>query len=338
MDLSEDDLIRAISRLLSGAEPGVVVGIGDDAAVVEPGSGHLVLTTDLLVERVHFERGAISARDLGAKAITANVSDVAAMAASPRYALVSIATPLDVEAAWVIELYGGMREACAEYALALVGGDTSRADLVVISVAVVGEVARGRALTRSGARVGDRIVVTGSLGAAAGGFVLSQQPLARVAEAMSQPWGRALVEAFERPVARLGEAHVLARAGATAMMDLSDGLALDLSRMCEASGVGARVTLAEVPVAPELDGAASWLGVDRRGLALSGGEDYELLAAMPRDAVEPAREQLHDVFGVRLTDIGEIVEGSGLMGIDADGRASPVEPRGWDHFAARGDG
>ena len=161
MELSEDELIKAVARLLSGSEPGVVVGLGDDAAVVEPGAGQLVLTTDLLAEGVHFERGSISARDLGAKAITVNVSDVAAMAASPRYALVAIAAPDDVDAAWVVELVGGMRDACAEYALALVGGDTNRADLIVVSVAVVGEVAPGRAVLRSGARAGDRIVVTG---------------------------------------------------------------------------------------------------------------------------------------------------------------------------------
>ena len=120
MELSEDELIKAVARLLSGSEPGVVVGVGDDAAVVEPGAGQLVLTTDLLAEGVHFQRGSISARDLGAKAITVNVSDVAAMAASPRYALVAIAAPGDVDAAWVVELVGGMRDACAEYALALV--------------------------------------------------------------------------------------------------------------------------------------------------------------------------------------------------------------------------
>src|SRR6185436_14005862 len=230
MELSEDELVKAVARLLSGG--------------------------------VHFERGSISARDLGAKAITVNVSDVAAMAASPRYALVAIAAPGDVDAAWVMELVGGMRDACAEYALALVGGDTNRADLVVVSVAVVGEVAPGRAVLRSGARVGDRIVVTGSLGAAAGGLALSRAAAGRAAEALSQPWGRALIEALERPVARVGEGQMLARAGATAMMDLSDGLAKDLSRLCEASGVGARVVLAAVPVAEPLSSGATMLEVD----------------------------------------------------------------------------
>ena len=323
MDLSEDRLIEAVARLLSGSEPGVVVGPGDDAAVVDQGAGQLVLTTDLLAEGVHFERGAISARDLGAKAITVNVSDVAAMAASPRYALVALAVPNDVDAAWVMELVGGMRDACAEYALTLVGGDTNRAELVVVSVAVVGEVAPDRAVLRSGARVGDRVVVTGSLGAAAG----------RAAEALSQPWGRALIEALERPVARVGEGQMLARAGATAMMDLSDGLAKDLSRLCEASGVGARVVLAAVPVAEPLSSGAAMLGVDASALALSGGEDYELLATLPADAVERAREELRSGFGVDLSEIGEIVRGPGLVGVDVEGGAAPLEPAGWDHFA-----
>ena len=331
MELSEDQLIEAIARVLSGEEPGVVVGIGDDAAIVRPGSGQAVLTTDLLVEGVHFERGTISARDLGAKAITVNVSDIAAMAASPRYALVSLAVPAGIEAAWVIELYGGMRDVCAEHALALVGGDTNRADLVVLSVTVVGEVAPGRALLRSGAGAGDAIVVTGSLGGAAGGLTLSLA--ADASSLLSQPWARALLEAFERPVARVGEAQVLARAGATAMMDLSDGLAKDLSRLCLASGVGARVRTANVPVAPALAAGADALGVDALHLALSGGEDYELLATMPMNALEAATEELRDGFGVALTQVGEIVEGAGMIAVGPGGEERVLEPAGWDHFA-----
>ncbi|GIV00146.1 MAG: hypothetical protein KatS3mg014_1761 [Actinomycetota bacterium] len=151
-----------------------MLGIGDDAAVVAPGVGETVLTTDMLVEGIHFERASISARDLGAKAIVVNVSDVAAMAASPRYALVSLALPPEVDAAWVVDLAGGMRAACDEHAIALVGGDTNRAPVVTISVTVVGEVPPGRAVRRSGARVGDAIVVTGELGGAAGGLALAR--------------------------------------------------------------------------------------------------------------------------------------------------------------------
>jgi thiamine-monophosphate kinase len=332
MDLTEDDLVAAISRLLAGDARDVVVGLGDDAAVLEAGTGQLVLTTDMLVEGVHFERSSISARDLGAKAMTVNVSDVAAMGGSPRSALVSIALSSDVDTAWVIELYGGMRDACAEYALALVGGDTNRGDRVVVAVTVVGQVAPGRAVTRSGARPGDAIVVTGSLGAAAGGLRLSRARASVTQAALSQPWGRALLDALARPVARVGEGQTLARSGAHAMIDVSDGLAKDLSRLCLASRVGARVELDTVPVAKPLrDGAAS-LDVEALDLALHGGEDYELLATLdPSDASAAARA-LHERFGVTLATIGTIIEGEGLVGIDLEGREAPLEPEGWDHF------
>ncbi|MGZ8662662.1 MAG: thiamine-phosphate kinase [Actinomycetota bacterium] len=333
MELTEDQLIEAIRRVLSGEQPGVVLGLGDDAAVVEPGAGQLVLTTDMLVEGVHFDLGSISARDVGSKAIVVNVSDVAAMAASPRYALVSIGLTQRIEASWVVELYGGMRAACDEYALSLVGGDTNRSSTVVVSVTVVGEVAPGRAVTRSGAQPGDVVVVTGSLGAAAGGFALSRAHPSRAAAALSERWGRELSDALSRPVARVGEGQTLAQAGATAMMDLSDGLARDLSRLCAASGVGARVELDRVPVAEPLRLGAEVLGVDAIELAIGGGEDYELLATLDVTDVERARSELDERFGVPLTEVGVIIEGTDLFAVDDRGRTSPLEPTGWDHFA-----
>jgi thiamine-monophosphate kinase len=333
MDLTEDELISALARVIEAPDPNVVVGLGDDAAVLEAPVGRQVLTTDLLVEHVHFERDSISARDLGAKAIVVNVSDIAAMGGSPRCALASIALPADVEAPWVMELYGGMREACLEHALSLVGGDTNRGDVLVLSVTVVGEVAPGRAVTRSGARAGDAIVVTGELGAAAGGLALSRAGAATTAEALSRPWGRRLLDALARPVARVGEGQTLARCGATAMMDLSDGLAKDLSRLCLASGVGARLELAAIPVAAALTDAAPTLGVDPLELALGGGEDYELLATLGPADVGRATQELRERFGVRLSVVGAVVEGTGLTGAGADGQPTPLGPSGWDHFA-----
>ena len=333
MELTEDELIAAITRLLSGSQPGVVVGVGDDAAVIEPGRGQQVLTTDLLIEGVHFERASISPRDLGAKAVTVNVSDIAAMGGSPRAALAGIGLAPDVEAAWVMELYGGMRDACAEYALSLVGGDTNRADLVVVSVTVVGEVSPGRAVTRSAARIGDAIVVTGALGAAAGGLALSRAQPAAMTAALSSPWGRALLDALARPVARVGEGQTLAQSGAHAMMDLSDGLAKDLSRLCLASGVGARIELVGVPVAEPLRAGAASLGVDPLELALGGGEDYELVATLDPSDAEAARRVLDERFGVTLTTVGTIIEGEGLVAVGDDGRETPLGSKGWDHFA-----
>jgi len=294
----------------------VLVGIGDDAAMVEMGSGNLLLTTDMLVEGVHFDPSAISPTDLGYKSIVVNVSDVAAVAGSPRYATVGLALPAETPSGWVIDLYRGMVEACGEYGLSIVGGDLSRSERIVISVTIAGEVPRGRALTRSGASPGEAVAVTGCLGAASGGLKVGSK------DALSE-WGRALSEAHARPVARVGEAQILAGSGASAMMDLSDGLSTDLHRLCAASGVGATIDLASLPICDQLE----HLDVDPVDLALNGGEDYELLVAIPRDAVEAATAKLKEHFGVAFTVVGEFTEPIEVM---ADGR--PLTPKGWDHF------
>lgn len=329
---SEDDLVAAVRRLLRADEPGVRVGVGDDAAVVEQAGALGVLTTDLLVEGVHFDPAWTSPRDLGYKALTVNMSDVAAMGGSPRYALVALGLPETVDLAWVVELYGGLLEAGAEHGLSVVGGDTSRSDRVVVSVAVTGEVAEGAAVTRSGARPGDRIVVTGALGAAAGGLILARMPASELPRALGTEGGRGLLAALTRPVARVGEGQLLARAGATAMMDLSDGLARDLGRLCDASGVCGAIRPDAVPASPHLEAVRGLEGGDPLGLALHGGDDYELLATVPAEAVDAAARGLWDRFGTRLTDIGEIRPGRGLVAVEPDGAERPLEPKGWDHF------
>jgi thiamine-monophosphate kinase len=315
LDTTEDELLVAIARLLSDEVPEVVVGVGDDAAVVRPGSGDLVLTTDALVEATHFRRDASAPRDLGYRAITVNVSDVAAMAASPRYALAALTLPPDVEAADVMEIIGGMRDACAEHGCLLVGGNLARGRDLTLVVTVMGEVAPDRAVTRAGARVGDAIVVTGTLGASAAARRVRDDPARWTDD------DRAALRRAERPTARVGEAHVLARHGATAMLDVSDGLALDLSRLCRASGVGARVELAAVPVARTAT-------LDE---ALGGGEDYELLATMPAGAVDAAAAELDELFGVALTRLGAIIE-EGIVAVAPDGSEATIGAQGWDHF------
>jgi thiamine-monophosphate kinase len=330
---TEDELLETIRKVLSGDATGVRLGPGDDAALVEPSSHLGLLTTDLLVEDVHFRRATTAPRDLGYKAMAVNVSDVAAMGGSPRFALVSLALPADVEPSWVVDVYGGLREAGDEHAVAIVGGDLSRGPAVVVSVAVAGEVSSVWAITRSGARPGDRIVVTGSLGAAAGGLALSESADREAARAAGTVWGRELLSAYFRPAARVGEGETLAQAGAHAMMDLSDGLALDLTRLCRESEVGGVVHLADVPVAPGLHHLAAALrGVDPVASALEGGEDYELLAALPPDAVASARERLWERFGTPLTDIGEFRDRPGVVIVDPEGGQRPLEPKGWDHF------
>jgi thiamine-monophosphate kinase len=332
-EFTEDELIETIRKILSAEVPEVRLGPGDDAALVRMGPHLGVLTTDAMVEGIHFELGLIAPRDLGYKALTVNVSDVAAMGGSPRFGLVAVGLPPDTQASWVVELFGGLREAADEYAMTIVGGDLSRSPGVFVSVAVTGEVAEGSAVTRSGARSGDRLVVTGRLGAAAGGLRLSKAPSGEVGSALSADWGHDLLNAHFRPVARVGEGQTLARAGATAMMDISDGLTKDLARLCRASGVGAVLTPALVPVAPALDQLKGFLPIDPLALALEGGEDFELLAALPPAAVEATVTMLRERFGTPLSEIGEVRMEEGLVAVEPDGSERPLEPGGWDHFA-----
>jgi thiamine-monophosphate kinase len=279
----------------------------------------LVLTTDAMVDGVHFLIDQTTPRDLGYKAIAVNVSDIAAMGGSPRFALCALTLTDTIDAAWVVELAGGMRECCDEFALSLVGGNLSRGRELSIVVSVTGEVGPGRAVRRGGAQPGDRIVVTGSLGGAAAGLRVSSQ----------RSWSQDELDALRRsmrPVPRVGEAAILSAHGVTSMMDVSDGLALDLSRLCRASDVGARIEIARLPVHP----AATVTE------ALGGGEDYELLATLPGvDAAEAARAELREGFGVSLSEIGAIIgaEGGGsLVAVDEDGTERPVAIEGWDHF------
>lgn len=328
----EEELVQALSRIISGAAPGVVLGPGDDAALVEFGPGMGILTTDVMVEGVHFRRDLVAPRDLGYKAVAVNVSDVAAMGGSPRFGLVSLGLPLDLQAGWVAELYGGIRDGADQYGVAIVGGDTSRSEQVVLSVVATGQVHARGAVTRAGARPGDRVVVTGTLGGAAGGLRLAEASPDVVGAAVASDWGRALLAAHFRPTARVGEGQALAQHGASAMMDISDGLAKDLARLCRSSGVAAEIRLADVPAAPELGELARVLPVEASTLALEGGEDFELLATMAPGAVRSAAASLWERYGTPLTEIGEIREGEGLVAVGADGSRRPLGPGGWDHF------
>lgn len=257
----EDAVIRRIAAALesaSGTAPTGSTWIGDDAAVVELPAGPLVLSTDAAVAGVHADLAYVSLADLGWKALTATVSDIGAMGARPRFALVTLCVPGDAD---VDLLAGGLAEASRRWMCPVVGGDVTSADQVMVSVAVAGTVeGSGPAVLRSGASPGDTLLVTGPLGASAAGL--------RVLRAGGSD--EHLVGAHRRPAARVEEGCVARRAGATAMIDVSDGLGIDLHRMAEASGVG--VTLEHVPMAA---GATE-------DEALGGGEDYELVIATPQ--------------------------------------------------------
>jgi thiamine-monophosphate kinase len=292
-DLGEFGLIAAVTARLPGS-PAVLLGPGDDAAVVAVPDGRVVATTDVLVEGVHFRRDWSSAYDVGRKAAAANLADVAAMGGTATALLVGLAAPADLALSWALDLADGLRDEAAVVGAAVVGGDTVAAPQVVVSVTALGGLV-GAPVTRTGARPGDRVVVAGRLGWASAGLRLLGQGV------VEGP----LVEAHRRPLPPYAMGPVLAAAGASAMCDVSDGLVQDLGHIAVASGVGI-----------ELDAAA--LADDAVPLqdVLTGGEDHALVATLPPGPVPP---------GCRV--VGRVVEGSGVR---VDGRA--VEG-GWEHWA-----
>ena len=292
-------IIERLRRLARApAESGVQLGIGDDCAVFRPPAGQeLLFTTDLLLEGVHFLRATHRPEDAGHKALARGLSDIAAMGGTPRFCLVSLAAP--AETGWIGRFYSGLLRLARRTGTTLAGGDLARADRVACDIVVCGAAPRGKALRRDGARPGDSIWVSGRLGASALGLARGSGPA----------WRRHL-----RPEPRLAlGAWLRRRLRATACMDLSDGLSLDLHRLCLASGVAASI---EPP--PLYRGATLAQGLD-------GGEDYELLFTLaPGTRVADAFE------GVPLTRIGEIRRGAAGTVLLA-GR--PLKPGGWDHFA-----
>jgi thiamine-monophosphate kinase len=342
-EVGERALLRHIHARLPRSA-GVKVGPGDDAAAVEIGPLALV-TTDCLVEGVHFTRETSPARLVGRKALSVNLSDIAAMGGIGRYATVSLLLPPDVTLSWVDALYDGLLERAAEAGVAIVGGNLARSrEGVVVDVTLLGDA--GRLLLRSGARPGDRVVVTGTLGAAAEGVRLLQEGARLDEDAQLLATGvwtessaaavlaclRAQLDprppfAVARSIAERGLAH--------AGMDVSDGLSTDLLDMCGHSGVAAVVEAAALPVDPKAAGLARASGGDPFELALHGGEDYQLLLAIAPEEVDEVRE-LARVFGAEITAVGSFVEGEpGVSLLDASGERALV-PRGHDHFRALG--
>lgn len=294
----------------------VPVGIGDDAAVVEAGGAKLVLTTDALVEGVHFRLDWSSPADVGWKAVAVNASDLAAMGAEPRWLLVVLAAPPHTSTEVLRGLYDGLREGCEVSGLELTGGDTVMAQQLVVSATAVGEL-DGEPMLRSTARVGDVLAVTGSLGRAAAGvnLLLSQDP-----RGVTPEDAIACMDAHRRPRARTAEGVALRRAGVRCAMDLSDGLLSDLRRLAAASSVGVEIDARAVPVAPEVRAVAEARGWDVERVAFGGGEDLELLVALPSDLETD----------VELTRIGVVTDDGLWLVRDAGKEALPEG--GWDHF------
>lgn len=343
----EDQLIGRIAAALGSSGPSafanLVVGIGDDAAVISTGSGtQWALSCDCSLEGVHFQADLHPSDSVGYKALARATSDLAAMGAKPRFFLLTLALPKSRTGEWLDQFLVGLRRAARQFGMRLIGGDTTRSRAVFVSITVVGENPGRGAIRRSGARPGDRIYVSGgNLGAAQLGLLLLKtgaaiQPRPKQAKGSSRLLSSAL-QAHLHPQIRVDLGAFLARHQvASAMIDISDGLSSDLARLCAASRVGARVwaqsiPCVELPVGPKTAGHLPG-GLNRLQLALDGGEDYELLFTVPPEN----EKRLRRAPGfAKLTQIGEIVPGRRAILVDTRGREKPVLAAGWDPFRGR---
>jgi thiamine-monophosphate kinase len=290
--------------------------------VLEPTAGHrLVVTTDVLVEGLDFTAALSEPEDWGWKAVVANLSDLAAMAAEARWLVLALTVPDPTPVATLERVYAGVGEACRAFGVALVGGDISAGPALSMAVTALGETERP--VPRSGARPGDRLAVSGPLGAAAAGLALLQSGDPAAAGLLGRFPGLAAAHRRPRPALAMGLA--LARAGATAMIDVSDGLAGDALHLAEASGVGIEVHDAAVPLAPGVAEAAALLGRDPLELAMGGGEDFVLAAALPRAA---------DLGGV--LDCGRFTADPSTRVRVTRGGPVPLAGLAWDHFRRPG--
>ncbi|QHS09891.1 thiamine-phosphate kinase [Sinimarinibacterium sp. NLF-5-8] len=309
--MDEFALIRRYFAALTPNASGVALGIGDDAALLMPTPGHaLVVTTDTLIEGLHFARDAEPA-DIAWKALAVNLSDLAAMGAQPRWFTLALTLP-QADADWLAAFAQGLQALADRYNMALIGGDTTRGALS-ITITALGEVPQGDALRRDGARVGDAVCVTGTLGDAALGLRLGYAA------------NGFLRERLDRPMPRI-EVGIALRRLAHAAIDLSDGLAGDLQHVLEASGVGAHINVDALPLsAPFLQFADPG---QRRSLPLGGGDDYELCVCLPAECIELACAKVL----MPLTVIGRIVAEPGLHWVDADGATIAQSVAAYRHF------
>lgn len=338
--LREFDLIRLLQRRFGHTDSSVTRGIGEDAAIVTTSPRDtLLVTTDLLAERVHFDLATTGFDEVGYRAAIANLSDIAAMGGTPRFLLVALAIPARHRTSEIVALYRGLMRACRPYDVYLIGGDTSASRQgLFLSITLLGTMPAKQALTRNGARIGDLIYVTGTLGDSRAGLALLMAAKHRGRRPVPlrhapNRHDRFLIQRHLRPTARIAEGRFLAmKRLASAAIDLSDGLSGDLRHICEQSGVGAEVLLPMLPISPACRAYAQQRRLDPTQLALSGGEDYELLFTVPRRK-RPTLDRLARSRGFRMTCIGAITPGrAGIVAKEPDGTQHPLRVTSYEHF------
>lgn len=324
----------------------LLLGIGDDAAILRPEPGwDLVVTCDIQICGRHFDPRWMNARAIGRRAMTVNLSDIAAMGGEPRHAVVSLGLPSSMEVTEVEELYRGFLEAMEGTGAGVMGGNLARSGSDwFVDIAILGRVEQGRAITRAGARPGDRILITGSPGRSAAGLavLLASTDVERFLAA--NLWAHSLVRAFVRPEARIAAGRRLSKAAdrpVTALVDLSDGLVGDLGHVCGRSGVRARIDMTRLPHDPDLDAAALHFGRSRAAWTLGPGDDYELLLTVRPAAADRVAGELRAATGLMVTEIGEVLppaseplaSGEERDMVEVTGMHPGDSPAfGWDHF------
>jgi len=328
-EIGEFGLIRRFSPPFLKRLPKDVLGIGDDCAVLPwKGRTRLLVTTDMLVEDIHFLRAKIPARDLGYKSLAVNLSDIAAMGGRPEAAFLSLGIPAEISVAWLDAFFGGLKYLAAAESVPLLGGDTTKSPgPLIINIAVIGRADRERIKFRSGAKPGDLICVTGELGDSGGGLrvILEDRPLDKDE--------RYLARKHNRPRPHLEEGAWLARqAGVTAMMDVSDGIDSDLRRIMERSRCGVAVDLDRLPVSAPLRRTAEKRRWNVHEVAAAGGEDYCLLAAVRADHIEKIEAGFRRKFGRPLFVIGRVTEHKTGLKYFSGRIPAKLGRRGFDHF------
>lgn len=308
--MGEFELLAKLRERLPPPGPRMRVGSGDDAAVTVPG-GATATSVDAVVDGVHFRREQVALAQVGRKALATALSDLAAMGAEAGEAYVVLGAPPDLDEEDCLELVDGLLALAVETGTTLAGGDITRAPALTLAVTVVGHAATPDLLIgRGGARPGDSLVLTGELGGAAAGLLLLEDP--RLAAAVAEGTAQRLRDRQLVPVPRLGAGRALASSGARAMIDLSDGLGGDAAHLAAQSGVGLRIDAGALPLAEGVAEVAAAAGRDPLELAASGGEDYELLVALPPEDLDAASAAIAAGEEIRLTPIGEVVAGEGV--------------------------
>lgn len=326
--MGEFDLLAKVRERLPPPGPRVLVGSGDDAAVTLP-SGATATSIDALVEGVHFRREWATPGEIGHKALAVALSDLAAMGAAPGEAYVALGAPEGFGEPECLQLIDGILALATATGTTLAGGDVTRAPILTLAITVVGHAAgAGDLVQRGGAQPGDALVLTGEIGGAAAGLLLLERP--ELATAIDPAAAGRLRARQIEPLPRLAEGRALAGAGARSMIDLSDGLGGDAPHVARASGCALRIDAGALPLQAGVAAVAEAAGLDPLELAASGGEDYELLAALPRGRLEDAKAKIEESGGPPLSQVGEVVAGEGVE-IRLSG-GSLLGTRGFDQF------